>query len=271
MDLMPRRGDRPGPGAAGDPAADQGLSAARRLVGEGAFVDRAFNTIDVCVVMDTARMTERYLRSTSATGGGGVRAGWNGAEPPALPPLTTGERLRLCCARPGRSLPRVLFAVSCRSRASTCFLARLAGRSVTRLGPRRAALGGAGAADAGPRFVRRGGRCARAGPSSPTTRAGSTSWRCSGRRRRSWSPRRRCATGRGSALSDARSDHVHRPAPGRGEAAGGGASRAACRGDRMAIFPEGTSTDGQRVLPFKSALFGVFFAPELAGRVRCSR
>jgi putative hemolysin len=32
------------------------------FVGDGAFVDRAFNTIDVCVVMDTARMTERYLQ-----------------------------------------------------------------------------------------------------------------------------------------------------------------------------------------------------------------
>ena len=31
------------------------------FVGDGAFVDRDFNTIDVCVVMDTARMTERYL------------------------------------------------------------------------------------------------------------------------------------------------------------------------------------------------------------------
>jgi L-ornithine Nalpha-acyltransferase len=30
------------------------------FVGEGAFVDRDFNTIDVFVVMDTARMTERY-------------------------------------------------------------------------------------------------------------------------------------------------------------------------------------------------------------------
>lgn len=32
------------------------------FVGEGAFVDRAFNTVDVCVVMDTGRMTERYVQ-----------------------------------------------------------------------------------------------------------------------------------------------------------------------------------------------------------------
>lgn len=29
-------------------------------VGEGAFIDHRFNTVDVCVVMDTTRMTERY-------------------------------------------------------------------------------------------------------------------------------------------------------------------------------------------------------------------
>ena len=31
------------------------------FVGDGAYVDRDFNTVDVCVVMDTGRMTERYL------------------------------------------------------------------------------------------------------------------------------------------------------------------------------------------------------------------
>lgn len=30
------------------------------FIGEGAYVDREFNTIDVCVVMDTGRMTQKY-------------------------------------------------------------------------------------------------------------------------------------------------------------------------------------------------------------------
>lgn len=34
-------------------------------------------------------------------------------------------------------------------------------------------------------------------------------------------------------------------------------------GHRLAFFPEGTSTDGQRVLPFKSTLFAAFFAEGL--------
>jgi len=34
-------------------------------------------------------------------------------------------------------------------------------------------------------------------------------------------------------------------------------------GHHLLFFPEGTSTDGQRIIPFKSTLFAAFFAPDL--------
>lgn len=38
-------------------------------------------------------------------------------------------------------------------------------------------------------------------------------------------------------------------------------------GHKLLFFPEGTSTDGMQVLPFKTTLFQAFFAPELRGEI----
>lgn len=38
-------------------------------VGEGAFIDREFNTVDVCLLMDTARMVQRYRKFYSRARG----------------------------------------------------------------------------------------------------------------------------------------------------------------------------------------------------------
>jgi L-ornithine Nalpha-acyltransferase len=60
MNLMPRAAVDPARALQGIPSLIKAYLRVGGCVGEGAFVDAAFNTIDVCVVMDTARMTERY-------------------------------------------------------------------------------------------------------------------------------------------------------------------------------------------------------------------
>ena len=42
------------------------------FVGDGAFVDHDFNTVDVCLLMDTARMVQRYRKFYSRKRGGSV-------------------------------------------------------------------------------------------------------------------------------------------------------------------------------------------------------
>jgi putative hemolysin len=56
------------------------------FVGEGAFIDRPFNCIDVCLVMDVARMSAAQgdLHTRRASGGGTVSPTWHG--PPTPPP-----------------------------------------------------------------------------------------------------------------------------------------------------------------------------------------
>ena len=60
MDRLPREAVDPARALRLLPALIKAYLRAGGCVGEGAWVDHGFNTIDVCVVMDTGRMTERY-------------------------------------------------------------------------------------------------------------------------------------------------------------------------------------------------------------------
>jgi putative hemolysin len=60
MDRMPREEVDPVRALRAVPPLIKAYLRVGGFVGQGAWVDLAFNTIDVCVVMDTGRMTERY-------------------------------------------------------------------------------------------------------------------------------------------------------------------------------------------------------------------
>ena len=195
-----------------------------------------------------------------------MRAGWNAAEPPVLPPLTASERLRLIVRLAWSLLALlVLFAVFLPLRAIDLVAARIAGRSVTRLGPAIVRLWAMQAiATLGLRFVRHGtpirtGGAFVANHSSwidiVAMQRAAAPFLVSKAEVRSWPGIGLVGRAIGTMFID------RRPAEAKRQEAELFARLAA--GDRMAIFPEGTSTDGQRMLPFKSSLFGVFFAPGL--------
>jgi L-ornithine Nalpha-acyltransferase len=62
MELMPPEAVEPARALQAIPPLIKAYLRLGGFVGEGAFVDRAFNTIDVCLIMDTGRMVERYRR-----------------------------------------------------------------------------------------------------------------------------------------------------------------------------------------------------------------
>ncbi len=199
-----------------------------------------------------------------------MRAGWNGAEPPVLPPLAAGERLRLGLRAAWAVVAlAVLFAVFLPLRGIDLVAARLAGRPVTALGPAMVRLWAAQALPTlGLRLERRGAPMRGGGAFV----ANHSSWidivalqraaapfLVSKAEVRAWPVIGPVGRAIGTMFID------RRPAEAKRQEAELFARLS--RGDRMALFPEGTSTDGARVLPFKSALFGVFFAPEMGAGV----
>jgi lyso-ornithine lipid O-acyltransferase len=195
-----------------------------------------------------------------------VRAGWNEAEPPVLPPLRPAEKLRLAL-RAGWSVLAlvVLFAVFLPLRGIDLLAERGFGRPVTAMGSAIVRLWAAQALPAlGLSLVRRGTPMRGGGAFV----ANHSSWidivalqrmaapfLVSKAEVRSWPVIGHIGRAIGTMFID------RRPAEAKRQEAELLARLA--RGDRMAIFPEGTSSDGLRILPFKSALFGVFFAPGL--------
>ncbi|SFR17470.1 GNAT family N-acetyltransferase [Poseidonocella sedimentorum] len=70
MDILPEERIDRRAAMAQIPALIKGYLRLGGMVGEGAFIDRAFNTIDVCLILDTVRLdeTRRRIYSRSAAG-----------------------------------------------------------------------------------------------------------------------------------------------------------------------------------------------------------
>jgi lyso-ornithine lipid O-acyltransferase len=197
-----------------------------------------------------------------------VRAGWNGAEPPVLPPLTARERRRLARRAVWAALALgILFGAFLPLRGIDLMLERLRGRPVTALGAGMVQVWAAQALRSlGLRFEMEGAPLRTGG----ALVANHASWidivalqraaapfLVSKAEVRAWPGIGFIGRAIGTMFID------RRPAEARRQEAELHARLA--RGDRMAIFPEGTSSDGRRILPFKSSLFGVFLAPGLDG------
>lgn len=195
-----------------------------------------------------------------------MRAGWNGAEPPPLPPLTRRERWRLVLRAAWAAVAlAVLFALFLPLRAVDLVLERLAGRRLTALGPGTVRVWAAQALPTlGLRFVTEGVpmQCPGAFVANHSSwidivalQRAAAPFLVSKAEVRAWPGIGVIGRAIGTMFID------RRPAEARRQEAALFARLA--RGDRMAIFPEGTSSDGRRVLPFKSSLFGVFLAAGL--------
>jgi len=70
MDILPKDQVSRSEALRGIPALIKGYIRLGGFVGEGAYVDNDFNTVDVCLLMDTARMVQRYRSFYSRKRGG---------------------------------------------------------------------------------------------------------------------------------------------------------------------------------------------------------
>lgn len=195
-----------------------------------------------------------------------MRARWNGATPPAMPSPTFLQRLRLW-VRAAWAIFAILasFVLFLPLRGLDILAERLAGRPVMALGPRMLQCWGAVTLPAfGLHYVQhgkpmRGGGAFVANHSSwidiVVLQRAAAPFMVSKSEVRKWPGLGFMGAAIGTMFIDRRRSMAKEQETALLARLG--------EGDRMALFPEGTSSDGQRVLPFKSTLFGVFFAPHL--------